>query len=1383
MGRRLALLLAAAVTIALALAGAAQAATLSGTVTTQRGGEPLVGVSGARIEVYDAAGDLVASRWTDSEGNYGLPTPDGTHRVDVVADGYETKRRDGVELSGSGNRLDVTLTPVGEARLHGTLHDGAGRALEGVSLLLWAIDPFVFVSTTVAADGSFSLTAPTGAYTFQFGSGDSSLSWSFAGSLTLTGDREVALGMPQIVSASVRALDDDDRAVADAPVYYHAVDVPRTIGGIAGRTALFDNAVTGADGRATFRTFRGDQGAARLTVSPALPGYADSDLEPSYLRGGEQFDLHLVHAAQLRLSVRDGVGAPVTDASVAIDDRWAALGGDPVVVDAPEGRRTVTSIHSDRTTVWEFRSSQFGLFGTQERTLSVPASEQRLVRVVDGDGEPVADATVAPPWQRADAFAAGDFTGTLRATGSPSTTDRAGETTVSSFAGAQTDPDGRGTVTPPAGSELPEVRFALADRGTTTVVLEQAPRTVHVSGEIWRDGRPLGGITVGGTGAGSRAVTDVDGRFDVDVDPAEEFSVSWARSEDRYVAELDLSEDRQVRLTLPWQTSWPVARVVDRAAAPVVGATVELPALTTTFDWGDGIVGRAIEHRTTTVGRDGRAWVQLSYGNGQWSGDGAIAVTPPAGSGLPSARAAFDGTAKTFVLDDEPGLVLFDGFLAVDGPLADVPLRLGRATSTTDQSGDFAFVVAAGRHDLHGAWQASDGAAWTLAGAIDLSESRNENFRTGSSPVTVHVRDEEGRPVAGATVALPVHTSHDEFRWFAPDVTLSAAPAPIVTDADGDAVVRVPWRSVPQGEAMVTAPGGGATQSFRLDDDGETTVTLAPETAVVSGVVLEADGSLSTRVLRVLIDGAGISTSRPASFTRTVPLGEHQLRVNGDGFALEGAFTVTGDRTLTVRLPPAVSLSVRALGSGGRGVADVAVWTPFTSVTGSFGDLGGGTLTAYPADATTDAGGLAVVSLFAGAAAEAGRTGHLSPPTGSGYEFSQFSLPPLDRDASIDVQLAGGPVDAGPQIDLAVAPEPLVRGDWWSVSRVAVQVTASDDDGVASLACSVDGVARTFTQTRTATTRSGTFYVNTEGRHTAACTALDGAGRTASRERAVNLDLKNPAAPTASPDRPADNVVYGWWRDSVTVSFGDNGDPPLADGSAGSGVDPGSVPAPVTYDRSGTFTASGTVTDRAGRVSSAGRATVKVDADAPTSTLTCPANPVTLGAGASARWQDADGQSGLPNGSAGTVALDTSSIGSFAAWHTAVDRVGHETVSSCRYQVVYAFAWRGNLQAAPALNAVAPGVSTQTVWFSIGGDQGANPIESGWPRVEPVDCATGAPSGRAITATATGPLTWDAANGRYGIAWAVARDLPSGRCAALRLRLDDGVEREVLFAR
>src|SRR5207244_10432985 len=82
----------------------------------------------------------------------------------------------------------------------------------------------------------------------------------------------------------------------------------------------------------------------------------------------------------------------------------------------------------------------------------------------------------------------------------------------------------------------------------------------------------------------------------------------------------------------------------------------------------------------------------------------------------------------------------------------------------------------------------------------------------------------------------------------------------------------------------------------------------------------------------------------------------------------------------------------------------------------------------------------------------------------------------------------------------------------------------------------------------------------------------------------VVVDKKAPNAPTLSTDRPADYT--GWWKDSVKVSFAGNGDPALADGSAGSGVDPASIPAAVTKTASGTV--SGSVKDLAGNVSAAG---------------------------------------------------------------------------------------------------------------------------------------------------------------------------------------------------
>jgi hypothetical protein len=75
----------------------------------------------------------------------------------------------------------------------------------------------------------------------------------------------------------------------------------------------------------------------------------------------------------------------------------------------------------------------------------------------------------------------------------------------------------------------------------------------------------------------------------------------------------------------------------------------------------------------------------------------------------------------------------------------------------------------------------------------------------------------------------------------------------------------------------------------------------------------------------------------------------------------------------------------------------------------------------------------------------------------------------------------------------------------------------------------------------------------------------------------VKVDRSAPNAPNATPDRAPDYAGgSGWDKDSVTVSFTENGDPLLPDGSAGSGVNPASIPAAQTLDTSGSHTACGT---------------------------------------------------------------------------------------------------------------------------------------------------------------------------------------------------------------
>jgi lysophospholipase L1-like esterase len=207
---------------------------------------------------------------------------------------------------------------------------------------------------------------------------------------------------------------------------------------------------------------------------------------------------------------------------------------------------------------------------------------------------------------------------------------------------------------------------------------------------------------------------------------------------------------------------------------------------------------------------------------------------------------------------------------------------------------------------------------------------------------------------------------------------------------------------------------------------------------------------------------------------------------------------------------------------------------------------------------------------------------------------------------------------------------------------------------------------------------------------------------------AVIVDKSAPAAPSVTADRAPDYAGGGgWYADSVEVSFTDNGDPALADGSPGSGVDPASIPAAQTFTTDGSHTASGRVADNVGNVSLPGSLTVQLDASAPSLTVTCPASASLGAGGVAATVAASDGQSGLANDPSGSVPIDTSSSGARTITRTAVDNVGHST-TSCTTQVtptrVIAGAFKGLLVVRPGQAVeVAPGATVGQVRVEAGG--------------------------------------------------------------------------------
>src|SRR6185312_16256677 len=171
----------------------------------------------------------------------------------------------------------------------------------------------------------------------------------------------------------------------------------------------------------------------------------------------------------------------------------------------------------------------------------------------------------------------------------------------------------------------------------------------------------------------------------------------------------------------------------------------------------------------------------------------------------------------------------------------------------------------------------------------------------------------------------------------------------------------------------------------------------------------------------------------------------------------------------------------------------------------------------------------------------------------------------------------------------------------------------------------------------------------------------------------VKVDNTGPNAPTLKADRAPDYAAGGgWYKDSVTVTTTDNGDPNLADSSAGSGVDPKSIPAAVTHSTSGAFTDEATLKDLVGNSSPTSSLATQVDATPPSLSVTCPSS-VLLNGKASATVVGSDGQSGLASDPSGSVGVNTATVGAKTTTRTATDNVGHGSTKSCTTVVGYSF--------------------------------------------------------------------------------------------------------------
>ncbi|MFL5840271.1 MAG: PxKF domain-containing protein [Thermoleophilaceae bacterium] len=206
----------------------------------------------------------------------------------------------------------------------------------------------------------------------------------------------------------------------------------------------------------------------------------------------------------------------------------------------------------------------------------------------------------------------------------------------------------------------------------------------------------------------------------------------------------------------------------------------------------------------------------------------------------------------------------------------------------------------------------------------------------------------------------------------------------------------------------------------------------------------------------------------------------------------------------------------------------------------------------------------------------------------------------------------------------------------------------------------------------------GALSTEAEGTWTYQARASDGSLTSAfsGASSAVKVDKSNPNPPTISANKAADYTSGGtsWFKGSVTLSFGSAGDPDLADGSAGSGVDLATLPASGSRSTTGTLSVSGTVKDNVGNESASASKSVKVDAGDPSVSFSdCPSAPLHSGDAVTIHYSASDdaGGSGLVEAASGSFALDTSVDPDHTRSQsvTVHDNVGNSKTATCNYTV------------------------------------------------------------------------------------------------------------------
>jgi HYR domain len=358
------------------------------------------------------------------------------------------------------------------------------------------------------------------------------------------------------------------------------------------------------------------------------------------------------------------------------------------------------------------------------------------------------------------------------------------------------------------------------------------------------------------------------------------------------------------------------------------------------------------------------------------------------------------------------------------------------------------------------------------------------------------------------------------------------------------------------------------------------------------------------------------------------------------------------------------------------------------------------------------------------------------------------------------------------------------NGNGWHKADFTVTLSGSDSgSGVREIRYTINGGTE-----QVASGSSTHISVDTEGIKNISYYSVDNAGNeSAVGSVTVRLDKTAPefnCNPASSPTE--------WLADNFTsdCTASDSGGSDLTSDSPASFQLSTNVAA--GNETNTASTGSQSLSDAAGNSVTAGPFIgIKVDKKAPTFGACPTAGPFTQGSTQSVTIIATDGGSGLDNdNTALTRSVDTSNIGATSVTFTAQDNVANSDTKTCTYDVDYNFSGffqpidnkdtNGNF----IVNKAKLG-STAPVKFSLGGDQGLNIFEAGYPKVSAaVTCAPSSSTDALeeyVTATVSS-LKYDSTANQYIYNWKTDPKYTVGTCRQLIVKLADGTEHRATFS-